>query len=605
MSDSSVSRVHLTEVVLRDGHQSLIATRLRTDDMLPVCESLDAIGFHALEMWGGATFDACVRFLKEDPWARLKALKAAMPKTPLQMLLRGQNLVGYRHHADDVVERFVTRAAEGGIDIFRVFDALNDLRNLEAAIAAVKANGKHAQGALCYTVSPVHTLDMYVADARRLVAMGADSIAIKDMAGLLTPYTTFELVSALVDAVAVPVHLHTHATSGLASQCHLKAVEAGCRHLDTCNSAFAGGTSHPASEVMVAAFKGTPYDTGLDLETIASVGDRLREVRKKYAAFESEYTREDVSVQLSQVPGGMMSNLANQLKEQNALSRMREVFDEIPRVRAELGYPPLVTPTSQIVGTQAVMNVLTGERYKAITNEVKRYLLGGYGQPPAPVDEGIHRLAIGDQPVEDGRPADRLAPEMPHCTAEIGDLAECEEDVLTFAMFPDIARDFLRARRDGTLSPEPLLESRDSGRPATEGTPTEFVIDVHGESYEVQITGVGRDSGGKRQVYLTLDGMPEAVVFEPRDNYLATKAPERARATSTGHVTTAMPGTIVDVLVAVGDSVEAGQTVLISEAMKMETEVHARERGRIAAVHVARGDRVMPGEVLIEIEADD
>ncbi|GGX90602.1 pyruvate carboxylase subunit B [Litchfieldella qijiaojingensis] len=602
MPDSTDSRVFLTDVVLRDGHQSLIATRLRTEDMLPVCESLDAIGFHALEVWGGATFDACVRFLKEDPWERLTALKKALPKTPLMMLLRGQNLVGYRHYADDVVERFVARAAERGIDIFRVFDALNDLRNLETAIRAIKANGKHAQGALCYTVSPVHTLDMYVADARRLVEMGADSIAIKDMAGLLTPYATFDLVAALVDAVDVPVHLHTHATSGLAAQCHLKAVEAGCRHLDTCNSAFAGGTSHPASEVMVAAFQGTPYDTGLDLEAIKAVGDRLREVRKKYAAFESEFTHENVAVQSSQVPGGMMSNLANQLKEQNALTRIREVFDEIPRVRAELGYPPLVTPTSQIVGTQAVMNVLTGERYKVITNEVKRYLLGGYGQPPAPVDDRVRRLAIGDQPVAEGRPADQLAPEMERFTQEIGELAECEEDVLTYAMFPDIGRDFLSDRRDGNLVPEPLPDTGESGRPVTEATPTEFIIDVHGESYEVQITGVGRDSGGKRQVYLTLDGMPESVVVEPRDSYLATKAPGRARASSAGHVTTAMPGTIVEVLVAVGDSVEAGQPVLITEAMKMETELHARLQGQVVAIHVERGDRVMPGEVLVEIE---
>lgn len=602
MPDSPVSRVHLTDVVLRDGHQSLIATRMRTEDMLPVCAQLDAIGFHALEVWGGATFDACLRFLKEDPWARLAALKAALPRTPLMMLLRGQNLVGYRHYADDVVERFVARAAAEGIDIFRVYDALNDLRNLETAIGAVKAAGKHAQGALCYTVSPVHTLETYVADARRLVEMGADSIVVKDMAGLLTPYATSELISALIGAIDVPVHLHSHATSGLAAQCHLKAVEAGCRHLDTCNSAFAGGTSHPASEVMVAAFQGTPYDTGLDLEAIKTVGDRLREVRRKYAAFESEFTREDVAVQLSQVPGGMMSNLANQLKEQNALGRIRDVFDEIPRVRAELGYPPLVTPTSQIVGTQAVMNVLTGERYKAITNEVKRYLLGGYGQPPASVDESVRRLAIGDQSVADGRPADQLPPEMERFTQEVGTLAKSEADVLTYAMFPDIGREFLLARRDGNLVPEPLHDERDVGRPVAEATPTEFIIDVHGESYEVQITGVGRDSGGKRQVYLTLDGIPEAVVFEPRDAYHATKIPGRARATLAGHVTTAMPGTIVEVLVSLGDRVEAGQPVLITEAMKMETEVHARLAGKVVAVHVARGERVMPGEVLIEIE---
>lgn len=602
MSPNQPDRVKVTDVVLRDGHQSLIATRLRTEDMLPICPQLDAIGFHSLEVWGGATFDACVRFLKEDPWERLRALKEALPNTPLQMLLRGQNLLGYRHYADDVVERFVAKAAENGVDIFRVFDALNDLRNLETAMRAVKASGKHAQGTLCYTVSPVHTLAMYIDQAKRLVDMGADSIAIKDMAGLLTPYATEELVAALVEAVEVPIHLHAHATSGLSALCHLKAVEAGCRHIDTCNSAFAGGTSHPSTESMVAAFAGTDHDTGLDLEALKEIGDYFREVRKKYAAFESEFTREDVSVQINQVPGGMMSNLANQLKEQNALSQIREVFAEIPRVRADLGYPPLVTPTSQIVGTQAVMNVLTGARYKTITNEVKRYLQGGYGHPPAEVDADIRRRAIGNEPVEEGRPADSLAPEMTRLTREVGELAEGEEDVLTFAMFPELGRDYLEGRRDGTLTPEPLPTPEDTGgRPVTEGVPTEFVIDVHGESYEVQITGVGR-TGGKRQVYLTLDGMPEEVVFEAKDDYVGGGGSGRAQASQPGHVTTSMPGNIVDVLVEVGDAVEEGQAVLITEAMKMETEVHARVAGSVRAVHVARGDRVTPGEVLIEIE---
>ncbi|QJQ94108.1 MULTISPECIES: sodium-extruding oxaloacetate decarboxylase subunit alpha [Halomonadaceae] len=601
LSHAERSRVKVSEMVLRDGHQSLIATRLRTDDMLPVCEALDAIGFHSLEVWGGATFDACLRFLKEDPWERLRRLREALPNTPLMALLRGQNLLGYRHYADDVVKRFVTRTAESGVDIFRVFDSLNDMRNLETSMAAIKSVGRHAQGALCYTVSPVHDLETYVADARRLVDMGADSIAIKDMAGLLTPYATHELVAALVEAVEVPIHLHAHATSGLASQCHLKAVEAGCRHIDTCSSAFAGGTSHPATEAMVAAFAGTGFDTGLDLEAIKAIGDRLREVRRKYAAFESEYTRENVSVQISQVPGGMMSNLANQLKEQNALSRIHEVFDEIPRVRADLGYPPLVTPASQIVGSQAVLNVLTGERYKVITNEVKRYLMGGYGHPPAPTDKGLRQRAIGRQPVEEGRPADRLESEMARLTEAIGGLAGSEEDILTFAMFPDIGRDFLLGRRDGTLQPEPLPSMDEANRPSREGTPTEFIIDVHGESYEVQITGVGQDTGGRRQVYMTLDGMPEAVVLETRNRHPVTPQSRRARASLAGHVTTAMPGNIVEVLVEEGELVDEGQPVLVTEAMKMETELHARQSGRVMAIHVSRGDRVMPGEVLVEI----
>ncbi|GHB10775.1 sodium-extruding oxaloacetate decarboxylase subunit alpha [Salinicola rhizosphaerae] len=603
--NANADAVKISDVVLRDGHQSLIATRMRTEDMLPICAKLDAIGFHSLEVWGGATFDACVRFLKEDPWERLQSLREALPNTPLQMLLRGQNLLGYRHYADDVVERFVARSADNGIDIFRVFDALNDLRNLETAMKAVKASGKHAQGTICYTVSPVHTLAMYVDQAKRLVDMGADSIAIKDMAGLLTPYATGELVAALVGAVDVPVHLHAHATSGLAALSQMKAVEAGCRYIDTCNSAFAGGTSHPSTEAMVAAFQGTPHDTGLDLVALKEIGDYFREVRKKYAAFESEYTREDVSVQIWQVPGGMMSNLANQMKEQNALGRIQDVFDEIPRVRADLGYPPLVTPTSQIVGTQAAMNVLTGERYKSITNEVKRYLLGGYGQPPAAVDEEIRRKAIGNEPVDEGRPADQLKPEMQRLAKEIGDLAENEEDVLTFAMFPDLGRDYLKNRRDGKLVPEaiPAPSSPSAGRPVAEGVPTEFVIDVHGESYEVQITGVGSGQGSKRRVYLTLDGMPEEVVFEAKDEFVKeTKGGGgRASASEPGHVSTSMPGNIVEVLVAEGDSVKEGQAVLITEAMKMETEVQARVGGTVKAVHVAKGDRVTPGEVLIEI----
>ncbi|WP_106477135.1 sodium-extruding oxaloacetate decarboxylase subunit alpha [Phytohalomonas tamaricis] len=596
-------KINVTDVVLRDGHQSLIATRMRTEDMLPICGKLDSIGFYSLEAWGGATFDACVRFLKEDPWERLSTLKEALPNTPLQMLLRGQNLLGYRHYADDVVEAFVYKAAANGIDIFRVFDALNDLRNLETAMRAVKDAGKHAQGTICYTVSPVHTLELYVDQAKSLIDMGADSIAIKDMAGLLTPYATFDLVKALIEAVDVPIHLHAHSTAGLAAQCHLKAVEAGCRHIDTCISAFAGGTSHPATESFVAAMKDSEFDTGLDLEALKEIGDYFHEVRKKYAGYESEFTREDVSVQINQVPGGMMSNLASQLKEQNALGKIREVFDEIPKVRADLGYPPLVTPTSQIVGTQAVMNVLGGERYKTITNEVKRYLQGGYGHAPAAVDQALLRQAIGNAQVEEGRPADRLSPEMTRLKEKIGALAKSDEDVLTYAMFPDLGEKFLQEREAGTLKPEPIpsAATTSANRPVTEGVPTEFVIDVHGESYEVQITGVGSNDGGKRRVYLTLDGMPEEVVFDAKDQFVGGEKAGRARATEPGHVTTSMPGNIVDVLVGEGDEIKEGQAVLITEAMKMETEIQARISGIVKAIHVVKGDRVTPGEVLLEI----
>ncbi|MDX1341152.1 MAG: sodium-extruding oxaloacetate decarboxylase subunit alpha [Reinekea sp.] len=597
-----MKKLEITDVTLRDAHQSLIATRLRTDDMLPICDKLDQVGFWSLEVWGGATFDACVRFLKEDPWERLRKLRAALPNTRLQMLLRGQNLLGYRHYADDVVEAFVQKAADNGIDVFRVFDALNDLRNLETAMRAVKKAGKHAQGTICYTTSPVHTLDLFVQQAKDLQAMGADSIAIKDMAGLLTPFAAFDLVKAIKAAVDLPLVLHSHSTAGLAAQCQLKAVEAGADRIDTAISSFSSGTSHPATEAQVAMFKGTEYDTGLDLPLLTEIADYFREVRKKYHQFESEFTREDVSVQINQVPGGMMSNLANQLKEQNALDRIQEVFEEIPRVRADLGFPPLVTPTSQIVGTQAVYNVLAGARYKTITNEVKRYLQGGYGKPPSDVSESLRKQAIGNELVDEGRPADALKPEMAKLKRDIGVLAESEEDVLTFAMFPDLGRDFLQQRAEGTLQPESLLPV-ESAQPRSK-TPmaTEFKLDVHGETYEIAITGVGDFGSGKRKLYMSMDGMPEEVVFESLNEYVAEGAGQkRARATQPGHVATTMPGNIVEVLVSVGDVVEAGQAVLITEAMKMETEIHTSIAGTVKAVNVEKGDRVTPGEILVEV----
>ena len=600
---SSTKKIEVTDVILRDAHQSLIATRMRTEDMLPICNKLDQVGYWSLEVWGGATFDACVRFLKEDPWERLRQLRAALPNTRLQMLLRGQNLLGYRHYADDVVEAFVHKAAENGIDVFRVFDALNDLRNIETAMKAVKAAGKHAQGTICYTTSPVHTPELFVKQAKDIQAMGADSIAIKDMAGLLTPYATEELVRAIKSEVDLPLVVHSHATSGLAAMCQLKAIEAGADRIDTAISSFAQGTSHPATESQVAALKGTGYDTGLDLELLSEIADYFREVRKKYHQFESEFTKEDVSVQINQVPGGMMSNLANQLKEQNALEKIRDVFNEIPKVRKDLGFPPLVTPTSQIVGTQAVYNVLSGQRYKTITNEVKRYLQGGYGQPPAAVDNGLLKKAIGNESVNEGRPADLLSAELGKLREDIGRLATSEEDVLTYAMFPDLGREFLQQRNDGTLQPEELLppESKGRGHIAT-SVATEFRIDVHGETYEVAVTGVGDSGPGKRKLYMSLDGMPEEVVFESLNEYVAEGGGSgRKQATDPGHVTTAMPGNIVDILVNEGDNVKAGQAVLITEAMKMETEVHSNIDGTVQAIYVSKGDRVTPGEVLIDI----
>jgi pyruvate carboxylase subunit B len=607
MKDLNAKPIYVTDVVLRDAHQSLIATRMRTEDMLPICDKLDQVGYWSLEVWGGATFDACVRFLKEDPWIRLKQLKAALPNTRLQMLLRGQNLLGYRHYADDVVEAFVERAAANGIDVFRVFDALNDLRNLETAIKVVKKTGKHAQATICYTTSPVHTTALYVQQAKDLRDMGADSIALKDMAGLLTPYATYDLVKAIKSAVDLPIFIHSHSTAGLAAQCQLKAIEAGAEHIDTAISSFSGGTSHPATESQVASLKGTVWDTGLDLALLQEIANYFRDVRKKYHQYESEFTREDVSVQINQVPGGMMSNLANQLKDQDALERIYEVFEEIPRVRKDLGYPPLVTPTSQIVGTQAVLNVLSGERYKSITNEVKRYMAGGYGRPPAPVDPKIQALAIGEEEVINVRPADLLKPELQNLRAEIGESALSEEDVLTYAMFQDIGRRFLEERNSGKLVPEALLAQASTMPTNDDGVPTEFSIDVHGESYQVSITGIGALGPDKRSVYLTLNGVPEEVAFKPLNSFIAEAGGERAGriASSPGHVTTSMPGNIVDVLVIVGQEVTAGEGVLVTEAMKMETEIQATISGTIISVNVVKGDRVTPGDILVEIEESD
>jgi len=601
-------RVHITETILRDAHQSLIATRMRSEDMLPICAKLDKVGYWSIEMWGGATFDACLRFLKEDPWERLRKLRAALPDTRLQMLLRGQNLLGYRHYSDDVVRAFVQRAADNGIDVFRIFDALNDARNLRVAIESVKAAGKHAQGAICYTTSPVHGIPQFMAMAKELENMGCDSLAIKDMAGLLTPYVSADLVKALRDTVKLPIHIHSHSTAGLANMCQLKAIESGCLYIDTALSPFSGGTSHPPTESMVAALKGTGYDTGLDLPLLQEIGMYFYEVRKKYRRFESEFTGVDTRVQVNQIPGGMISNLANQLREQGALDRMNDVLSEVPRVREDLGYPPLVTPTSQIVGTQAVLNVLTGSRYKSITNEVKYYLQGRYGRPPGPVNSIVRQQAIGNEDVIDCRPADLLKDEMHELHDEIGELAVNDEDILSFAMFPEIARTFLEQRKAGTLVPEPLEEP---GEPATDkgAVPVEFNVTLHGESYHIKVTGSGHKNQNRRPFYVSVDGSPEEIMVETLEEIIAGengRAPmvqgsRRPKAQVPGHVTTSMPGTIVDVLVKVGDAVKEGDPLLITEAMKMETEIHAPIAGKVSAVHVAKGDTVNPDEALIEI----
>lgn len=607
-----MTKVNITELVLRDGHQSLLATRMRTADMLPICERLDRAGYWSLEVWGGATFDACLRFLKEDPWERLRALRAALPNSRLQMLLRGQNLLGYRHYSDDVVRAFVAKAASNGIDVFRVFDALNDIRNLQVAIEAVKTAGKHAQGTICYTTSPVHTTATFTTMAKELEALGCDSLCVKDMAGLLTPMVAADLFKQLSAAVALPIHLHMHATAGVAEMCQLKAIENGCRHIDTAISSFAGGASHPPTESMVAALANTEFDTGLDLQHLQEIGFYFREVRKKYHQFESEFTGLDTRVQIYQVPGGMISNLYTQLREQGELSRMNEVFDEIPRVRKDLGYPPLVTPTSQIVGTQAVLNVLTGERYKTITNEVKLYLQGRYGHAPGVVNPIVRQQAIGNEDVIDVRPADLLQNEMAALRAEIGALAQSEEDVLSYAMFPEIGRDFLDKRANNALEPE-SLEPIKSAQDGSTTRPTEFNISLHGETYHIRVTGSGHHHQDQRPFYLTVDGIPEEILVESLEEIeeagtangaspaRASKGSKRPRASKPGHVTTSMPGTVVEVLVQVGAVVKAGDPVLVAEAMKMETEIQAPIAGTVTAIHVVKGDTVNPDETLVEI----
>lgn len=448
----------ITDTVLRDSHQSLLATRMKIECMIPAMEMLDDIGYWSLEVWGGATFDSCMRFLNEDPWERLRVMRKRMPKTRLQMLLRGQNIVGYRHYADDVVERFVARARENGIDVFRVFDALNDIRNMEPAMRAVRKEGGHVQATVCYTLSPVHSNEGFANMAKELLQIGADSICIKDMAGLISPYDAFDLVSRLKVITDVPIQLHCHYTSGMASMAYLKAAEAGIDTVDCAISSMSLGTSQPPTESIVAAMSGNPRDTGLDVGKLSEIGKYFAKVRKNYAHLESNMFGVDTDVLQFQIPGGMISNLVNQLRDQGAEHKLAEVLKEVPRVRAELGFPPLVTPSSQIVGTQAVLNVLLGERYKMVPTEVKNVVKGMYGRTPAPVDPEVQKLVLGDEAPITGRPADLLEPEMEKARAEIGSLAKGEEDVIAYVLFPQVAKEFLakRGKKEEGLSMDQL-----------------------------------------------------------------------------------------------------------------------------------------------------
>jgi oxaloacetate decarboxylase alpha subunit len=445
-----MARVKITETVLRDAHQSLIATRMKTDDMLPILEKLDKVGYASLECWGGATYDSCLRFLNEDPWDRLRKIRNKVKNTKLQMLLRGQNLLGYKHYADDVVEYFVQKAVANGMDIIRIFDALNDVRNIETSIKACIKEGGHAQGCISYTISPAHNLELFVKDAKQLVEMGADSICIKDMAGLLIPFAAFDLVKALKENVKVPIQLHTHYTSGVASMSYLKAIEAGCDIIDCAISPMALGTSQPPTEPMVATLKGTQYDTGLDLGLLSEISDYFRPIKEKYiqsGLLDVKVMGVDVNTLIYQVPGGMLSNLVSQLKQANKLDKYDEVLKEVPRVRAEFGYPPLVTPTSQIVGTQAVMNVMTGERYKMVPKESKALVKGEYGKTPAPISDEIRKKILGDEEPITCRPADLIQPELENIKSKMKVYMEQDEDILSYAMFPQVAENFFKNRQ--------------------------------------------------------------------------------------------------------------------------------------------------------------
>lgn len=474
--------VKITDTTLRDGHQSLLATRMKTVDMLPIAEKMDAVGFYSLEVWGGATFDTCMRFLNEDPWERLRSLRKVFKKSRLQMLLRGQNLVGYKNYADDVVEEFVKRAIGNGIDILRIFDALNDVRNMRKAMEVAKKEGGHVQATLSYTISPVHTMDYYVNTAKKLEEMGADSLCIKDMAGIITPYMAYELVVNLKKQLSIPVQLHCHYTSGMASMAYLKAIEAGVDVVDTAISSMALATSQPPVESLVATLQGGPYETSLDLALLSEIAEYWKEVRKKYSEFDVPNTTVDVNVLRYQIPGGMLSNFNSQLKQQNALDRLPEVLAEVPRVREDHGYPPLVTPTSQIIGTQAVFNVLLG-RYKMVTNEVKGYMKGQYGQPPAPVNKEVQKMIIGEEEPITCRPADLIEPGLEVSRKEIEKYIQKEEDVLSNAIFPQVAPKFFEDRLKASLPEETDQEKYDKALKAFEQHGQDMLA-KHGDSYD-------------------------------------------------------------------------------------------------------------------------
>ncbi|MFM2484437.1 sodium-extruding oxaloacetate decarboxylase subunit alpha [Celerinatantimonas yamalensis] len=601
---SDKKSIGITDVILRDAHQSLFATRMRLDDMLPIAAQLDDIGYWSLECWGGATFDSCIRFLGEDPWQRLRELKKALPKTPLQMLLRGQNLLGYRHYADDVVDAFVERAVANGMDIFRVFDALNDVRNMRQAIQSVKKLGAHAQGTLSYTTSPAHTLQTWIDTAQQLAEIGVDSIAIKDMAGILTPSKASELVSTLKAQIDVPLHLHCHSTAGLAEMTMLKAIEAGVDRIDTAISSMSGTYGHPATEALVSALKDTPYDTGLDIIKLEHIAAYFRDVRKKYSAFEGQLKGTDSRILVAQVPGGMLTNMESQLKQQNALDKLDEVLEEIPHVRQDLGYPPLVTPTSQIVGTQAVFNVIMGQRYKNITKETAAVLRGEYGKTPLPVNPDLLLRVTQEKPAITERPADFITPEMDRLTKEVTSQA-CEkgvkladnlrEDVLIVALFSQVGWKYL-ANRDNPQAFEPkpevapaVIAKAASDTPAPVPHNGVYTVTVNDHRYVVQV-----DEGGDLSAITQTSPIVAAQA-------MVTNAPASQEVPTGETMVAPLSGNIWKIEAKIGQLVKTGDVLLILEAMKMETEIRAACSGTVQRIDIHEGDSVQAGDPLLLI----
>lgn len=604
-------KIDVTDVVLRDAHQSLFATRMRLDDMLPIAAALDDIGYWSLEAWGGATFDSCIRFLGEDPWVRLRELKKALPKTPLQMLLRGQNILGYRHYADDVVDRFVERAVANGMSVFRVFDAMNDPRNMQQALKAVRKQGGHAQGTLSYTTSPVHTLETWLNTTEQLLEIGIDSLVIKDMSGILTPMAAYELVSEIKKRYDIRLHLHCHSTTGMAEMALLKGVEAGLDGIDTSISSMSGTYGHPATEALVATLQGTGYDTGLDILKLEKIAAYFRNVRKKYAKFEGQLKGSDSRILVAQVPGGMLTNLESQLKQQNASDKLDQVLQEIPRVREDLGFIPLVTPTSQIVGTQSVINVLMGERYKTIAKETAGILKGEYGRTPAPVNAELQaRVLNGAQPITD-RPADHLAPEMDKLTAEVKQLAKEKgiklaeneiDDVLIVALFPQVGLKFLENRGNpAAFEPAPTAEKpaeKTAEKPAAlapqkaTGSAV-YTVELEGKAFVVKV------SEGGDVTNIAPTAAPAAAPVQPAPAQAATQS--ATQATNGTPVTAPMSGNIWKVVAQEGQTVAEGDVLLILEAMKMETEIRAAKAGTIRGISIKTGDTVTVGDTLMTI----